>query len=61
LEPDPFERTGPASENPFTTNASITTFGVDEAGEIYLADYGLVSFYAWNGSNAAHFLWTYVV
>jgi len=24
----------------FTTNAQITTFGVDEAGEIYLADYG---------------------
>lgn len=25
----------------FTTSAKITTFGVDEAGEIYLADYGL--------------------
>jgi len=25
----------------FTTSARITTFGVDEAGEIYLADYGL--------------------
>ena len=24
----------------FTTSAKITTFGVDEAGEIYLADYG---------------------
>jgi streptogramin lyase len=23
----------------FTTGAKITTFGVDEAGEIYLADY----------------------
>lgn len=25
----------------FTTNEKITTFGVDEAGEIYLVDYGL--------------------
>jgi len=25
----------------FTTSAKITTFGVDEAGEIYLVDYGL--------------------
>ena len=25
----------------FTTGARITTFGVDEAGEIYMADYGL--------------------
>ncbi|MGD0878061.1 MAG: hypothetical protein ABSA01_07940 [Anaerolineales bacterium] len=25
----------------FTTSARIITFGVDEAGEIYLADYGL--------------------
>jgi glucose/arabinose dehydrogenase len=25
----------------FTTNAKITTFGVDESGEIYLADYGV--------------------
>jgi glucose/arabinose dehydrogenase len=35
----------PAGNNPqakilFTTGAKITTFGVDEAGEIYLADYG---------------------
>jgi len=36
----PANGSAPQAKILFTTTAKITTFGVDEAGEIYLADYG---------------------